>query len=82
MLTAEYGGTGGRPIKSGMVVEEPDIEWARVFPLKPSVGVLPPTRVVFNRPVVNPPLSASVAVVVVAAARNATAPVVPKRSFE
>ncbi|KAJ5906291.1 uncharacterized protein N7473_003207 [Penicillium subrubescens] len=26
MLTAEYGGTGGRPIESGMVVEEPDIE--------------------------------------------------------
>ncbi|KAL4870180.1 hypothetical protein BDV12DRAFT_166331 [Aspergillus spectabilis] len=26
MLTAEYGGTGGRQIESGMVVEEPDIE--------------------------------------------------------
>ncbi|KAF2097101.1 hypothetical protein NA57DRAFT_41681 [Rhizodiscina lignyota] len=26
MLTAEYGGTGGRPIEAGMVVEEPDIE--------------------------------------------------------
>ncbi|KAG9855036.1 hypothetical protein KCU77_g6046, partial [Aureobasidium melanogenum] len=26
MLTAEYGGTGGRPIESGLVVEEPDIE--------------------------------------------------------
>ncbi|KAI2351364.1 hypothetical protein LOY94_003142 [Ophidiomyces ophidiicola] len=26
MLTAEYGGTGGKPIDSGMVVEEPDIE--------------------------------------------------------
>jgi hypothetical protein len=26
MLTAEYGGTGGLPIESGMVVEEPDIE--------------------------------------------------------
>jgi protein NRD1 len=26
LLTAEYGGTGGRPIVSGMVVEEPDIE--------------------------------------------------------
>lgn len=26
MLTAEYGGSGGRPIESGMVVEEPDIE--------------------------------------------------------
>lgn len=26
MLTAEYGGTGGRAIESGMVVEEPDIE--------------------------------------------------------
>ncbi|KAF7509140.1 hypothetical protein GJ744_008367 [Endocarpon pusillum] len=26
MLSAEYGGTGGRPIESGMVVEEPDIE--------------------------------------------------------
>lgn len=26
MLTAEYGGTGGKPLQSGMVVEEPDIE--------------------------------------------------------
>ncbi|KAL3470392.1 hypothetical protein BJX99DRAFT_50275 [Aspergillus californicus] len=26
MLTAEYGGTGGRAIESGMIVEEPDIE--------------------------------------------------------
>ncbi|PGH23147.1 hypothetical protein AJ80_02778 [Polytolypa hystricis UAMH7299] len=26
MLTAEYGGTGGKSIESGMVVEEPDIE--------------------------------------------------------
>lgn len=26
MLTAPYGGTGGRPIESGMCVEEPDIE--------------------------------------------------------
>lgn len=26
MLSAEYGGTGGRAIESGMVVEEPDIE--------------------------------------------------------
>ncbi|OHF02428.1 RNA recognition domain-containing protein [Colletotrichum orchidophilum] len=26
MLTAEYGGSGGRPIEEGMVVEEPDIE--------------------------------------------------------
>jgi len=26
MLTAEYGGSGGTPIESGMVVEEPDIE--------------------------------------------------------
>jgi len=26
MLTAEFGGTGGRPIESGLVVEEPDIE--------------------------------------------------------
>ncbi|KAJ6000947.1 hypothetical protein N7481_001356 [Penicillium waksmanii] len=26
LLTAEYGGTGGCPIKSGMVVEEPEIE--------------------------------------------------------
>lgn len=25
-LTAEYGGTGGKPIESGMVLEEPDIE--------------------------------------------------------
>ena len=26
MVTAEYGGTGGKPIQEGMVVEEPDIE--------------------------------------------------------
>jgi protein NRD1 len=26
VLTAEYGGTGGRPIEGGMVIEEPDIE--------------------------------------------------------
>jgi protein NRD1 len=26
MLTAEYGGSGGRPIQTGLVVEEPDIE--------------------------------------------------------
>src|ERR1700712_718564 len=26
VLTAEYGGSGGKPIESGMVVEEPDIE--------------------------------------------------------
>lgn len=26
MLSAEYGGSGGKPIESGMVVEEPDIE--------------------------------------------------------
>lgn len=26
MLSAEYGGSGGRPIESGLVVEEPDIE--------------------------------------------------------
>lgn len=26
MLTAPFGGTGGKPISTGMVVEEPDIE--------------------------------------------------------
>ncbi len=26
MLTAPYGGSGGKPIESGMAVEEPDIE--------------------------------------------------------
>lgn len=26
MVTAEYGGTGGKPIQEGMIVEEPDIE--------------------------------------------------------
>ena len=26
MLTAEYGGSGGKPIEHGLVVEEPDIE--------------------------------------------------------
>lgn len=25
-LTAEHGGTGGRPLEGGMVIEEPDIE--------------------------------------------------------
>jgi len=26
MLNAEYGGTGGKAIETGMIVEEPDIE--------------------------------------------------------
>ena len=26
MVSAEYGGTGGKPIQGGMIVEEPDIE--------------------------------------------------------
>ncbi|KAF2216654.1 hypothetical protein CERZMDRAFT_28727, partial [Cercospora zeae-maydis SCOH1-5] len=26
LLTAEYGGTGGKPLEGGMVLEEPDIE--------------------------------------------------------
>lgn len=26
MLTAEYGGSGGKAIETGLVVEEPDIE--------------------------------------------------------
>jgi len=26
MVSAEYGGTGGKPIQEGMIVEEPDIE--------------------------------------------------------
>lgn len=26
MLTAEFGGSGGKPIEGGLVVEEPDIE--------------------------------------------------------
>ena len=26
MLTAEFGGSGGKPIEPGLVVEEPDIE--------------------------------------------------------
>jgi protein NRD1 len=26
MVSAEYGGTGGKPIEEGLVVEEPDIE--------------------------------------------------------
>lgn len=26
MLTAEYGGSGGKTIETGLVVEEPDIE--------------------------------------------------------
>ena len=26
MLTAEYGGSGGKPIEGGLFVEEPDIE--------------------------------------------------------
>ena len=25
-LTAEHGGTGGRPLEGGMILEEPDIE--------------------------------------------------------
>jgi hypothetical protein len=44
MLTAEYGGTGGLPIESGMVVEEPDIEIGAgvsskgMFPILPSIN--------------------------------------------
>ncbi|OKO99712.1 Rpb7-binding protein seb1 [Penicillium subrubescens] len=34
LLTAKDGGTGGRPIKSGMVVEEPDIEICAGFSSK------------------------------------------------
>lgn len=26
MVSAEYGGTGGKPLEGGMIVEEPDIE--------------------------------------------------------
>ena len=26
MVTADYGGTGGRPLEAGMIIEEPDIE--------------------------------------------------------
>ena len=26
MLSAEFGGTGGRPMEPGMIIEEPDIE--------------------------------------------------------
>ena len=26
VVTAEYGGTGGRPLEAGMIIEEPDIE--------------------------------------------------------
>lgn len=26
VVTAEFGGTGGRPLEGGMVIEEPDIE--------------------------------------------------------
>jgi protein NRD1 len=39
MLTAEYGGTGGRAIEPGMVVEEPDIEIGAGVSSK---GKLPP----------------------------------------
>jgi hypothetical protein len=40
MLTAEYGGTGGRAIESGMVVEEPDIEIGAGVSSKGSFGRL------------------------------------------
>lgn len=40
MLSAEYGGTGGKPIESGLVVEEPDIEIGAGVSSK---GTLPPT---------------------------------------
>jgi protein NRD1 len=42
MLTAEYGGTGGLPIESGMVVEEPDIEIGAGVSSK-GMSQLPPT---------------------------------------
>ena len=40
MLSAEYGGTGGKPIESGIVVEEPDIEIGAGVSSK---GKAPPT---------------------------------------
>ncbi len=39
MLSAEYGGTGGKPIEAGIVVEEPDIEIGAGVSSK---GKLPP----------------------------------------
>ena len=57
MLTAEFGGTGGRPIESGMVVEEPDIEigagvsskgMSRLYQASPSLPIFALLPVVHN----------------------------------
>ena len=45
MLSAEYGGTGGKSIESGLVVEEPDIEIGAGVSSK---GNLPSTASQFN----------------------------------
>lgn len=44
MLTAEYGGSGGKPIESGLVVEEPDIEIGAGVSSKGKFFSLLPTR--------------------------------------
>ena len=45
MLSAEYGGTGGKSIESGLVVEEPDIEIGAGVSSK---GILSPTSSQIN----------------------------------
>ena len=42
MVTAEYGGTGGKPIQEGMIVEEPDIEIGAGVSSKGMCIALPP----------------------------------------
>ncbi len=50
MLTAEYGGTGGKSIEGGMVVEEPDIEIGAGVSSK---GTLPPASTMYKRLLMN-----------------------------
>ena len=51
MLTAEYGGTGGRSIEAGMVVEEPDIEIGAGVSSK---GKLSPSTHTFTAQTISP----------------------------
>ncbi|KAJ5569110.1 hypothetical protein N7450_011596 [Penicillium hetheringtonii] len=49
LLTAKYGGTGGLPLKSGMVVEEPDIEIGAGVSSKSLSRVFPATHRKYGR---------------------------------
>lgn len=61
MVSAEYGGTGGKPLEGGMIVEEPDIEIGQGVSSKgplsefiastfPSIHSIPPDRNISKLP--------------------------------